>query len=569
MMVHSLLIALVLGPQASADGDSRWEMYTSQEGKFIVDFPGKPTGTFTRQSRSPNGAVRTYVAQCDTPDVLYTAEKIEMPRLDGVKAADMEAILDYWRDDTAAEFNGRVVKQKRIRLDSGAYGRDFTVEGRPDPSGGLATVRVREYLSPTELFILVASSAPDRELPDDVGHFFASFSRGTTRTKDFRPRPEPTGRPLGDWGMAIDPDGDCRIIDRGDVLEIDIPNTHHDLNADNDKLNSPRVLREVTGDFSITVKVAGDFTPNTTSTNPKAVPYIGGGIVIWQDSNNYIFLGRAAINRGGRVAEFAAFEEREFGTRGALNNRGIEPGGVYLRIERRDNRIYGYTSKDGRTWARLDPMEPTYPDTLKVGIYGINGCTEPVQMTRAATPPRRGCAEGRRPGCRCLPPDTRSMPTRAAGRSARVSARSAHVQLQIFPSSSTSRPNWWAMVGRAEKSAAIRLRFRRALPIRPIAPSASGSLALVAISSTSVMASTAVACATPSAWPCSISPFSSSSNAFASWPSGPDCAGICWIVFVTRPLISPKSIVEPVTFEMVTSPVFVCLPGSFIVRLST
>jgi regulation of enolase protein 1 (concanavalin A-like superfamily) len=305
---------------------------------------------------------------------------VELPRATGLKAADMEAVLDYWRDDLARELNGKFVTQKKLRLDSGAYGRDFTIEARPKANEGLSTIRVREYLSQKVLYILIAESAADQELPENVGHFFASFSPGTNRTKKVGPQPEPAGKPLGKWGTAIDPDNDCKIDDKGEALEIDIPNTHHDLNADNNKLNAPRVVREVSGDFSITVRVSGGFKPSAKSTNPKAVPYIGAGIVVWQDSDNYIFLGRAAINRSNRVSEFAAFEEREWGTRGALNNRGIEPGGVFLRVERRGNRILGYTSKDGKKWARLDPMEPSYPSTLKVGLYAINGCSDPTSL---------------------------------------------------------------------------------------------------------------------------------------------------------------------------------------------
>ncbi|MDR3639538.1 MAG: DUF1349 domain-containing protein [Isosphaeraceae bacterium] len=380
MIVQGLVLVLAAGFADAADNANRWVAHTSRDGNFVVDFPGKPTKTFTRQVRSRSGQVRLVIVQCNTPDVLYTAERIEIPFPAGLKPADLEAILDYWRDDLANDFNGKVVTQKKLRLDSGAYGRDFTVEGRPVEKQGLATIRVREYLSQKVLYRLVAVTAADRELPDDVGHFFASFSPGTTRTKKVGPQPEPAGKPLGDWGLAIDPDSDCKLNDKGDVLEIEIPNTHHDLNADNNKLNSPRVMREVTGDFSITVKVGGAFKPSAKSTNPKAVSYIGGGIVVWQDSDNYIFLGRAAINRNGKISEFAAFEEREWGTRGALNNRGIDPGGISLRVERRNNRILGYTSKDGKTWSRLDPMETSYPATLKVGLYAINGCTDPVTI---------------------------------------------------------------------------------------------------------------------------------------------------------------------------------------------
>ncbi len=380
MIGRSLLLALMVGFQGAGGAGSAWTAFTSRDGNFVVDFPGKPTKSFVRQSRARTGLVKIIVVQCDTPDVLYTAEKIELPQATGLKPAEMEAVLDYWRDDLANHLNGKVVAQKKLRLDSGAYGRDFTIEGRPDPKAGLSTIRVREYLAQKALYIIAASTAADRELPEDVGHFFASFSPGTRRTKRVGPHPEPDGKPLGAWGLAIDPDDDCQIVDKGDALEISIPNTHHDLNADNDKLNAPRVLREATGDFTMTVKVIGTFKPGAKLTNPKAVPYIGAGIVVWQDSNNYVFLGRAAINRNGRVSEFAAFEEREWGTRGALNNRGIPAGGVYLRLERRNNRLLGYTSKDGKSWSRLDPMEPSYPATLKVGLYAINGCTDPVSV---------------------------------------------------------------------------------------------------------------------------------------------------------------------------------------------
>ncbi len=381
MIAFGLLVALTVGVQDSGGSATRWTPLTSREGNFVVDFPGKPTKSFTRQMRSRSGAVKITVVQCDTPDVLYSAEKVELPpQRATLKSADMEAILDFWRDSFASEFNGKVVTQKRLRLDSGAYGRDFTVEGRPDPKAGLATIRIREYLSQKVLYVLVASTAADRELPEDIGHFFASFSPGTNRTKKVGPQPEPEGKPLSEWGTAIDPDNDCKIEDKGNALEIAIPNTHHDLNADNNKLNAPRVMREVMGDFTITVKVEGEFKPSERSTNPKAVPYIGAGIVVWQDSDDYIFLGRAAISRNKKISEFAAFEEREWGTRAALNNRGIDPGGVYLRLERRSNRILGYTSKDGKNWARLDPMETSYPSTLKVGLYAINGCSEPITV---------------------------------------------------------------------------------------------------------------------------------------------------------------------------------------------
>jgi regulation of enolase protein 1 (concanavalin A-like superfamily) len=186
---------------------------------------------------------------------------------------------------------------------------------------------------------------------------------------------------LGSWGDLIDPDNDCKVQDQGGALLVEIPGTLHDLNADIDKFNAPRVVREVTGDFSVTVKVAGQFQPGPQSTKPRTFPYNGVGIFVWQDSDNYIFLGRAAMLRNNnKVSAMAAFEEREWGARAAVNNRGIDTGDVFLRLERRGNRILGYTSKDGASWTRLDPMETTYPGTLKVGLYAVNTSSSPLAV---------------------------------------------------------------------------------------------------------------------------------------------------------------------------------------------
>src|SRR5262249_10345217 len=160
-------------------------------------------------------------------------------------------------------------------------------------------------------------------------------------------------KPLTGWGTAIDPDGDCEIEAQGKNLSITIPGTYHDLNADMDKYNAPRVLREVTGDFVIQVKVVGDFKPGAKSLNPKSVPYNGAGIFVWRDSDNFIRLERGAIVRGGKSGTFALFEEREGGSTCAQHNGPLTPGTTYLWMERRGKTIFGRVSKDGKNWTDL------------------------------------------------------------------------------------------------------------------------------------------------------------------------------------------------------------------------
>lgn len=85
------------------------------------------------------------------------------------------------------------------------------------------------------------------------------------------------------WGEVFDSEGDCRAFLRDGRLTIEVPGPLLQLNVEIDKLNSQRVVREIPGDFSLTVNLKGDFRPADKSTNLKSVPCIGAGIVVWQD----------------------------------------------------------------------------------------------------------------------------------------------------------------------------------------------------------------------------------------------------------------------------------------------
>ena len=368
---------------------------TSQDGNFVVDFPGKPTKNFTRQARSRTGQVKIVIVQCDTPDVSTPPRRSSCPESAGLKPADMEAILDYWSDDLANDFNGKIVAQKKLRLDRGPTAA--TSRSRAGPTPRRAWPRSACANSSRRRCSTSWSPRPPRTGSCPTTSATSSPRSARERSGPSRSAPIPSPR-ASRWAIGArrsTPTTTARSTIRARRWRSRSRTPYHDLNADNDKLNSPRVLREVTGDFTITVKVSGRFKPSHKSTNPKAVPYIGAGIVVWQDSNNYVFLGRAAST--------AAEDQRVRGLRGTrvghprrAQQQGIEPGGVYLRLERRNNRLLGYTSKDGKSWTKLDPMEPSYPATLKVGLYAINGCTGPIKgcasiitnSPKEARPPR-------------------------------------------------------------------------------------------------------------------------------------------------------------------------------------
>ena len=288
-------------------------------------------------------------------------------------------LLVAFRDYFAKLFNGKVISEKKVRFEGSYPGLDFTIRAQPE-AGVVATVRIRQYLAGQAIYALIAAPAANRELPEDAGRFFGSFAIGTNRIKKTGPKAETLGKALTGWGNVVDPDGDCKISTQGKALTMAVPGTLHDLNADIDKFNAPRVLREVEGNFVIQVKVVGDFKPGPKSMRAKGVPFNGAGIFVWRDSDNYIRLERGAMVRGGKVGSFAVFEEREGGSSGAQHNGQLTPGTTYLKLERRGSRILGFTSKDGSHWTQLKPIDTVWPSQLKVGVDAINSSNEPFKV---------------------------------------------------------------------------------------------------------------------------------------------------------------------------------------------
>src|SRR5262249_36323812 len=86
------------------------------------------------------------------------------------------------------------------------------------------------------------------------------------------PPPAPPPAPhltLRDWGSAVDPDGDCTFTIKPNALTIAVPGSDHVLGVERGRMNAPRVLREITGDFIAQVRVAGDFPAGARTLVPQ------------------------------------------------------------------------------------------------------------------------------------------------------------------------------------------------------------------------------------------------------------------------------------------------------------
>jgi regulation of enolase protein 1 (concanavalin A-like superfamily) len=366
-MFRSLTFLLVTALAMSGAGnsaDDEWEKIESKTGGYYFELPGKPTINKTREIKEAGGKAKMTIMGCVGPGGMYLFYKIAEPT--AILKGGEEAELDSWRDYLKKELNGSVLEEKKIKDDK-IVGRDFTVQGKPDDGPGITTIRVRAYLFENTVYLMQVTSITNRELPEDTGRFLGSLKiNGTKAEGTFTEGTK--GNDLAGWGVPIDPLKECEFTAGMNRLSMKIIGSDHQKMVERWNVNAPRIMREVEGDFTLTVKVVGEFRPGGKSTNVKAVPWHGAGIIVWNDVDNYIRLERAASNRNGKISPYVNFEEFSGGTRGGSNSEGMKEGDCWLRMDRRGSKILGGISFDGTTWKELKPIEIVWPTKLSVGL---------------------------------------------------------------------------------------------------------------------------------------------------------------------------------------------------------
>lgn len=189
--------------------------------------------------------------------------------------------------------------------------------------------------------------------------------------------PRPIRRRDGDkiagWGTVGDPDRDCTILETGDGVSIAIPGTDHDINPSKGRY-SPRILRDIEGDFRIVVRVTGDFQPVPPSTGRTSVPFNGAGLLAWSDETNLAIVSRNHLFDVTRNAK------------SVLGNPPIAPATAFkgdssaLYLERKGNVFRGAYSHDAKTWEGWREASSDLPSKLKVGVVSISTSSSPFTV---------------------------------------------------------------------------------------------------------------------------------------------------------------------------------------------
>ncbi|HEY7153944.1 MAG TPA: DUF1349 domain-containing protein, partial [Gemmataceae bacterium] len=172
------------------------------------------------------------------------------------------------------------------------------------------------------------------------------------------------------WQPPVDPDGDCQFKEADGKLTITVPAKSHVLHLGANGMNSPRLLREVEGDFTAQVRVGGDFTPAADSTNGAKFSWIGAGLLLWVNDNTFLRLERAGWYERKPSTLYANWEVREDGKLKEVQHNfpSLSAAETYLRLERRGKQILASYSEDGQKWSNVKPLDMELPAKVKIGV---------------------------------------------------------------------------------------------------------------------------------------------------------------------------------------------------------
>ncbi len=210
--------------------------------------------------------------------------------------------------------------------------------------------------------------------------FFVGGARGTTICQAEAPV---TDSP---WGEPSRMNDGCRVEMTGDHVTISIERGPRDLSAELNVTDAPRVMREVTGDFVIQVRVSPDFRLRGQSLIEGRPVFCSAGLLLWKSDKDYVRLERAMYVQPEKpVVDYMSFDRRKAGQWVINRNRpsvNRTAGSWHLRLQRRDGVVSGSISEDGHDWGSPQTIEiPDFPTKVLVGVAVCSTSKAPISAT--------------------------------------------------------------------------------------------------------------------------------------------------------------------------------------------
>jgi regulation of enolase protein 1 (concanavalin A-like superfamily) len=192
------------------------------------------------------------------------------------------------------------------------------------------------------------------------------------------------GRMQRIYGSVFDPKEGVEFRPSGGSLHIKLPRGKKFLLApQHEFFNAPRVLRDVKGDFTATVRVSFPIRSEVPAKFSNIREgWAGGGLVVWLDNANFLTVTRDEKPFGKTPGEYFRSEARsKLSVRG--ESEAAETGTAgYVRVSRLGNRFVGSYSTDGKKWKHFGKHDFSWEaDTVvKVGVIAENGLDAPFEL---------------------------------------------------------------------------------------------------------------------------------------------------------------------------------------------
>ena len=218
------------------------------------------------------------------------------------------------------------------------------------------------------------------------------------------PAPKKSWEQYG-WEKPIDPDNDCKFDIKEGTITIELPGGDHDFSLRRKRLNAPRLLRNVEGDFEVQVRVSASFHPSAQSSVKGQESRVAAGLLLMLTDKDFMRLDQAANRlkddqppiktkegpreglRKGDLDGSAVFQmqgsqgmEVKMGTPWKPDPRAKEEH-LYLYFERKGDNWCVAISPDGKKrTSQISYKAFPLPRKFKVGLAAYSTSTEPFKV---------------------------------------------------------------------------------------------------------------------------------------------------------------------------------------------
>jgi regulation of enolase protein 1 (concanavalin A-like superfamily) len=198
------------------------------------------------------------------------------------------------------------------------------------------------------------------------------------------PAPPPSSWQQG-WDKPVVPDKDCcKFRYSGNTLTIEVAGKKGVSETDRPLLRSPRLLRDVSGDFVAEVRLSGRFIPSEGPEKENRGPRVYAGLVLVGEKDWIACVERNTIRKSGEArTELIAWLPTTF-TNVVREERAKLVGlssdqEAYLRLSRKGNAFSAAFSTDGKKWEEVTPENSLVSAKLKVGVFAASTSKNPFK----------------------------------------------------------------------------------------------------------------------------------------------------------------------------------------------